>query len=162
MKEAIESLIHDKQSPWYDCHHSLDVWHSLILPLQKMNTGAATAKGKEFLMEIQNWMMSFYLYVETTEELDISLNNLMLFTGSQNVAKELGNVLTQQITDFIQTSWDPNRHKFAKCYRMDKLHFGLISSNPAEHTNKFVKTYKMATAPNVKLKNATEVIFTQD
>ena len=158
MKEAIASLVNDKKSSLYGSVHGLDVWHSLYHPFAKMSTSATTPRGKEYLKEIQNWMLSFYVYVETEDELDISIHNLICFTASFTVSKELGKVLTQQITDFIQGTWYPNKHKYAKCYKMDALYFGQISSNPAEHSNKFIKSEEISTRPTMRLKSAALVI----
>jgi MULE transposase domain/SWIM zinc finger len=131
------------------CHH-LCTWHLFNRNL-KMKSGypcvseSTDSKTAAYVHVIESWIKSWFNYIETIEEYEISKELLLMYLNSPPAGVTQGNIFF--IRDWIINNLEPHAKKCFFAHFLYKQTFERVSTQFVEAENSVLKSNKLGTRP---------------
>jgi hypothetical protein len=104
-----------------------------------------------------SWIQSWFWYVETLTEFEVSLQSFWTWLDTTDDVQEEFSVPKLKIRDFVTKSLLPKREYWLRCYRLSQLSFDAKTTSVVEGQNSALKDGTVKAASNFSLQKATEV-----
>jgi hypothetical protein len=140
------------------CHH-LCLWHLFHRNLKQKSgypcVSHLSQESATFISVVEAWIKSWFFYVETNDEYQMSKNLLLLFLNSPPSDVSQANIC--HITDWIRVSLETHEKKWLHSHFLYKQTFGRQSTQFVEAENSVLKNNLLGTKPNQSIDTCAQV-----